>query len=66
MWRAINARDRQEIDNIGLVLADFDRSLDGRPVVVEIGPIPEPAGLLALGLLVVAARRRQRGIKPRV
>jgi hypothetical protein len=59
---AINDRDRHEISNIGIQMADFDGDLLGTPIVLHLNALPEPAsfGLLGAALLLARARRRSR------
>ena len=61
---AINQRDRNEISNIGLQIADFDGDvLDKGQVTLHLN-VPEPASLTLLLVGVVTAvgfRRRKRG-----
>jgi len=56
-------RDRYEISNIGLQIADFDGDALGGQVVLYLNaPIPEPASvvLLAAGVAALLRRRRRR------
>ena len=62
----INDRDRHEISNIGIQIADFDGDLLGAPIALHLNAVPEPATLCLLGaaLLLGQARRRSRA-RPR-
>lgn len=67
-WYAINDRDRNEITNIGLQIADFDGDVLGHSVTLHLNaqPVPAPAGLALLSLgsgLVVLLRRRLHGCR---
>jgi len=56
-------RDRYEISNIGLQIADFNGDALGGQVVLRLNaPIPEPASvvLLAAGVAALLRRRRRR------
>lgn len=67
-WYAINDRDRNEITNIGLQIADFDGDVLGHSVTLHLNaqPVPAPAGLALLSLgsgLVVLLRQRLHGYR---
>lgn len=59
---AINDRDRNEISNIGLQVADFDGDVLGQGQMTLHLNVPEPATLsiLAAGLAVLGRPRRRR------
>ncbi|MGB2998916.1 MAG: PEP-CTERM sorting domain-containing protein [Phycisphaerae bacterium] len=59
---AINERDRNEITNIGLQVADFDGNVLGEGQVVLHLNVPEPAtlGLMVAGGAGLLVRRRRR------
>lgn len=69
-WYAINDRDRHEVSNIGIEIADFDGDVSGGQIELllnapnPIPPIPEPASLAIWCLLIltfaVAWRRLRR------
>jgi len=62
---AINDRDRNEVSNIGVQLADWDGDAMGQAIALELNAIPEPGAFALLlsgllGLIAVGFVRRRR------
>jgi len=57
---AIGDRDRHEISNIGIQIADFDGDALGAQLLLHLNAAPEPTTLAIVGMGVLALRRRRR------
>ena len=66
-WYAINDRDRNEISNLGLQIADFDDDALGSQIEVHIAnPEPLSMAFMASAFVGVVAWRRRRRVKSNV